>query len=135
MGAVYSWHCNTCDNRFVTSGSWPFYRDSEGKIKPYGHPVPNSVEANKQGISGFYVEAYCSDCNQVNTAVMAEYNKPAPHPYAHFFGCSEDCKLKKAELDCPNCGSTNLWVDDEDAMLDCPKCYVGRLTPVLDLIV
>jgi hypothetical protein len=59
MGSWYKLKCDNCGYSVNTSGPWEFYRDSEGKRKPYGHPVPTSKEAEESGIHGLTGELYC----------------------------------------------------------------------------
>ncbi len=64
MGAQYQFICNNekCDHTLTTSGPWEFYRDAEGKMKDYGHPVPFSDDAAESGVQGFYADMFCADC-------------------------------------------------------------------------
>jgi len=46
----------------MTSGPWEFYRDEEGRRKPFGNPVPISKGAAERGIYGLSGKLYCPNC-------------------------------------------------------------------------
>jgi len=70
MGAAYSHTCNECGHVVRTSGPWEFYRDKEGKRKPYGHPAPTSREAAEAGIYGLSAELYCPECGKTYDIII-----------------------------------------------------------------
>jgi hypothetical protein len=121
MGFGYTWKCKTCGNEITLSGPWEFYRDNEGKRKPYGHPTPNTEEARKAGVKGFSEALYCSKCREVRDAITQEFRKPVINDNHWIRSYDDDCI--RVEPKCDKCGmglKGNL--EEKDI---CPKCNKG----------
>jgi hypothetical protein len=122
MGAGTKYGCDKCGYSFETYGPWEFYRDAQGNIKPYGHPVPASVEAAESGIHGFMETKYCLACRKLVDILLVEFNAPRDYCSAWFGTSGLDTSV------CPDCGGTDLlYYDLEDRTILCPKCNEGKL--------
>ena len=134
MGTVFEHRCTFCDYRFETSGLWEFYRDDDGHIQPYGHPVAASREARERGVYGLRGTVYCPSCDAVVDVVLEEYKRPhktpdldSPSVWLSFPERLDE--YKTGELpECPTCGDKNLVLGDEPQVgLRCPRCQMGRI--------
>lgn len=135
LGAWYSHECDNCGYTVNTQGPWEFYRDKEGTRKPYGHPGPTSLEAEKRGISGLCGIFYCNKCDAIFEAIIVEFKKPTresldvwrrtPEP-------KDECE-KREKIECPVCGNTKLLFDDRDIEeIKCPQCKKGKFISWMD---
>ena len=137
MGTVFEHRCTACDYGFETSGLWEFYRDEDGRIQPYGHPVAASREARERGVYGLRGWVYCPTCDAVADVVLEEYKTPhktpdldSPSVWLTFPDFPERLdEYKTGELPaCPTCGGRHLVLGDEPPVgLLCPRCRKGRL--------
>ena len=117
MAGFWTWKCNSCGYELCTSGDHEFYRDEKGMLHDYGHPVPVSEEAKKQGIKGFTVKWYCPKCQVVREVIITEFDKPLLGRY------SVKNKRHNFEPHCSTCGTElKLLLDIYDS---CPKCGNG----------
>lgn len=152
MPIDYSHKCNKCGYSVITSAEWEFYRDSEGKRKGYGHPIPASLEAAEAGIYGYDATVYCSNCDQTFNIILREYKKPyfekkrgflwtlyffdfLPRFMGRIRKTAElkDEYKKEGAVKCPKCGNVKL-VQSEVFLNDiriviCPRCKEGKLIP------
>ena len=127
MHKVYVHVCDKCGFTVETSGLWEFYRDSNGKFKSYGHPIPNSIEAEESGIYGLYGIYYCVDCGKNSQNIVFESKFPV----------FEKTALWNVRLEpispygdgfrpvCEHCGSKRIFL--HPAKVPCPKCKEGYL--------
>jgi len=123
------WHhrCDTCGYEFDTSGSHEFYRDKEGRLVDFGHPLPSSHEAVEAGVAGFYGRMWCLQHDVNVRVVIQEFLEPVDR----FAGIWTPGKHpeKQVSIACPSCG------DDEPVMgerpfgskIRCPKCIGGTI--------
>lgn len=137
MGAGYIHACDKCGYEVSTSGPWEFYRDSKGKRKDYGHPVPFSDEAKEAGIYGLSAQLYCKQCDAVHDLIVVEYKHAGKDTLGLWSGQWEP-KGEYLEPDaakCPKCGSADLLLGpQEQTITPCPKCGDGRLIGRMDWI-
>jgi len=132
MASFYRHKCNHCGYEFQTSGPHEFYRDREGKIKPYGHPVPISKEAEEIGVCGFLGDVYCPNCDQVyKDIILAEFTQSVKNSLKLWAGDWAPKDPKPAS--CPRCGNTNLILEPVKGM-KCPRCKKGYIEGFLELI-
>jgi len=137
MGAGYSIKCDKCDFVTFTNGSWEFYRDENGKRKPYGHPCPASKEAEEAGIQGLSGELYCSDCGEVSDLIIVEFKKSTNETLYVWGGMMEPKEEYKTNEgpNCPKCGSLNIFLEiPEDKNIKCIKCDNGNLSSEMEWI-
>lgn len=102
--------CEDCIRRFAIGDGRPFFRDENGQMQYYGHPVA-SDEAIKAGIYGIYDEYYCPDCNEVFKIIINEYETPigAGKNMAlveDMIGAMQLMSKEKEEEKCPKCDRT-----------------------------
>lgn len=126
MAAGTRWKCTHCGYKVTTSGLHEFYRDSEGTRKPYGHPLPNSVEAAECGIRGFSKRAYCPACDAIRDVVVMEFDD-STGPGGAWKRALEVAKAYSDigglfECICPECKTKLL---EELADVECPRCKQG----------
>src|SRR5947209_6699930 len=127
MGSGYSHRCDRCAYLVETSGPWEFYRDQAGARIPYGHPIPNSREAQERGIAGFSARMYCRVCDNVVDVIVQEYPTALGHPVQAWLSASNE-RLEGKSAHCPSCGGTELVLSgDKDAVVTCPRCREGTL--------
>lgn len=120
--------CQSCGAEIQTSGLWEFYRDAKGNFKNYGHPVPESIEAEESGIYGLYGHYYCLDCHENTPSIVLESKVPVFEktaiwqvkldllpPYGHHY-----------RPGCIHCGSEKLLLAPRPHIL-CPRCQKGFL--------
>ena len=124
MGTIYTLKCDHCGYEITTSGPWEFYRDENGKIKPYGHPIPASAEAMERGVYGLMADMYCPKCGKIRRVVLVEFDEPCEDTLMIWSG---RCEEEKMEVKCPVCGNTHLILEPEEG-IKCPKCGKGTLT-------
>jgi len=137
MGAAYSHTCNECGHVVRTSGPWEFYRDKEGKRKPYGHPAPTSREAAEAGIYGLSAELYCPECGKTYDIIIVEFKEPTSDTLRLWSGQCEpkDDFKEEGAVRCPGCGRSDLILGPvEDPHLKCPRCKYGNLIGKMDWI-
>lgn len=138
MGAGYVHKCNKCGYSVSTSGPWEFYRDSKGKRKPYGHPVPMSEEARQRGIYGLSGELYCPNCDEVFDLILVEFKEPSQDSLSVWGGMCEpidEFKDEEGAVKCPKCGNRNLILGPmEDREATCPRCKYGKLVGKMEWI-
>lgn len=127
MGTGYIHKCSHCAYIFRTSGPWEFYRDKNGKRKPYGHPAPISKQARERGIYGLSADIYCPECDSVHDLVIVEFKKPNDNSLDVWTGNFEPVN-EEDDVKCPECGNRRLvFVPDEDKEVKCPHCEEGYL--------
>jgi DNA-directed RNA polymerase subunit M/transcription elongation factor TFIIS len=137
MGAGYVHKCNECGYSVSTSGPWEFYRDSKGKRKPYGHPVPMSEEARQRGIYGLSGALYCPNCDEVFDLILVEFKKPSQDSLSVWGGMCEPKDEFKDEgaVKCPKCDNRNLILGPmEDREVTCPRCKEGKMVGEMEWI-
>ena len=139
MGASYIHECDKCGYTFHTSGPWEFYRNREGKLKDYGHPIPMSEEAKTQGIKGLYGEMYCHICDKVRRIILVEFKNSSSDSLSVWTGrCEPEDKYKKeGAIKCPKCGNKNLIFEveeDDKEEIICPRCKEGKIKGRLEWI-
>jgi len=126
MSSWYTFKCNKCSFTFNTSGPDEFYRDKKGMMKPYGHPVPMSKEAEKRGIYGLTADVYCMDCKKnIRDFILVEYKKPVPDDEKVWMwaGLKEPKKKYKVNKPCcPECGKSHLIFEPSTRKILCPVC-------------
>ncbi len=134
MGTIFEHTCNWCCYDFETSGLWEFYRDEDGRIQPYGHPVAASREALERGVYGLRGKVYCRTCDAVVDVVFEEYKRPHKAPDSEspsvWLSFPEPLdEYKTGELPaCPSCGGKDLVLGDEPHVgLICPRCQSGHI--------
>jgi ribosomal protein S27E len=143
MGSQYIHRCNHCGYSVTTSGPWEFYRDAQGEIKPYGHPVPASEEAQERGIYGLSATLYCSECEKTYSLILVEFKKPFFRGDGsiwldkHEAGeCEPREEYKRGDaVKCPKCDNTKMILEPEEKReMPCPKCGKGLLEGFMELI-
>jgi len=139
MGASYIHECDKCGYTFHTSGPWEFYRNREGKLKNYGHPVPFSREAEVLGIKGLYGEMYCHICDKVRKIILVEFKNPSRNSLSMWTGrCEPEDKYKKeGVIKCPKCGNKNMIFEVVGFGIEeipCPRCKEGKIMGRLEWI-
>ena len=139
MGASYIHECDKCGYTFHTSGPWEFYRNREGKLKNYGHPVPFSREAEVLGIKGLYGEMYCHICDKVRKIILVEFKNPSNDSLSVWTGrCEPEDKCKKeGAIKCPECGNKNMIFEVAGFGIEeipCPRCKEGKIMGRLEWI-
>lgn len=137
MGAGFTHKCSHCGYSISTSGPWEFYRDSQGNRKPYGHPVPISEEAEKQGIHGLSGELYCPNCDKVFNLILVEFKNPSNDTLSIWSGRCEPKEEFRQEnmVKCPECGNTNMILEPvKDKVIICPRCKVGHFMGYMEWI-
>jgi len=136
MGASYIHECDKCGYTFHTSGSWEFYRNREGKLIKFGHPIPISEEAKTLGIKGLYGEMYCYICDKVRRIILAEFKNPPNDSISMWMGrCEPEEKYKKeGAIKCTKCGNENLILEMEKEGIFCPRCKEGKIKGRLEWI-
>jgi hypothetical protein len=134
MGTATVYKCNVCGHEVRNSGPWEFYRDAKGRRKQYGHPCPNSKEAEERGVYGFTYEVYCFDCDKTSEIILIEFKKPS---FSSLEWWSMRCEpkeeyKKRDKIRCPICKGDNLIINKaENAKMLCPKCKKGELKSLL----
>lgn len=137
MGAWYRHFCTECGYEVRTSGPWEFYRDEQGRRKPYGHPVPCSEEALLSGIRGLSGTVYCLGCHQAVDVILVEFSEPARQALDVWSGrCEPEEKYGRPGASrCPNCDSAELLLaPDQGISPECPRCSKGRLVGTMEAI-
>jgi uncharacterized protein YbaR (Trm112 family) len=125
MGAGFAWTCDHCGHSVRTSGPWEFYRDREGRRKPYGHPVPISQEAKDAGVSGLSGELYCPNCDEVFDVIRVEFKRPTSNPWSKDNEPTDEFKGKD-RVTCPRCRvSLLIAAPGPGEKIACPRCKVG----------
>ena len=129
MGAEFIHKCDKCGYSVSTSGPWEFYRDTNGKRKFYGHPVPESEEARQRGIYGLSGNVYCSNCDKTFDIILVEFKEPSQDSLWVWCGRCEpkDEFKKKGAVKCPECGNINLILEPVGKKVTCPRCNKGKL--------
>ena len=119
MGFATIWKCSRCGYKVTTSGDWEFYRDSRGHRRPYGHPVPMSMIAERAGVKGFTRKGYCPNCHITKKVIVKEFENP-------IYGSPWKSELPAVDYEpiCPSCG-IELKEDLEGSI--CPICSQGYL--------
>ena len=128
MGAVFEHKCNSCGYSVSTSGPWEFYRKKNGRMEPYGHPVPVSKEAQERGIYGLYGNLYCPICDATHEIILVEFKEPCRRSIQAWGGEFEpkDEYKKKDVVKCPSCDNTELVLYPEaEKQLVCQHCRIG----------
>ncbi len=137
MGAWYSHKCDNCSYEVQTDGPWEFYRDKNGKRKPYGHPIPCSTEAEESGIAGLSGSLYCSKCDHVSEMILVEFKKPTNEKLHVWDGRlePEDKYKKEGAVKCPKCGNTDLlFGENNEIEFKCPRCKKGKFKSTMTMI-
>jgi transcription elongation factor Elf1 len=122
MATFYHHHCDSCGYSFTTSGPHEFYRDFDGRLADYGHPLPSSLDAELAGVYGFYGNMWCLQCHTNIEVVMREFVKPVDRhqdiwtPGAH--------PERPVRIVCPICGDDSPVLGDRPfgTRIPCPKC-------------
>ena len=130
MGAVFEHKCTSCGYSVSTSGPWEFYRDKNGQMTPYGHPVPASKEAQERGIYGFYGTLYCPICDATHEIILVEFKEPCRRSIQAWGGEFEPKEeyQKKDAVKCPSCGSIALLFGPaKEKQLVCQHCGKGMM--------
>lgn len=129
MGSGYVHTCDSCGYSVSTSGPWEFYRDSAGRRKPYGHPVPTSEEAKERGIYGLSALVYCFDCDETFDVILIEYKNGSYDALSVWGGLRE--YRGEGTVRCPKCDGRNLVLGpNQDREIACPRCREGKLIGV-----
>lgn len=137
MGAAYQLRCNKCGHAVSTSGPWEFYRDAQGQVKDYGHPVPCSKEAKQCGIAGLRASLYCPDCDKVSEVVIVEFKEPSRQALDVWSGRAEpkDEYMREEGVRCPACQGSRLVLAPEDGQtVACPRCRSGAMVASMEWI-
>ncbi len=116
MGSWYEYECNYCHYKVTTGGLLEFYRDESGIKKRYGHPLPFSEEAQKCGMKGFSVEAYCLNCKKIFDVIKTEFKNSSIHEG------KPEILIHYREFICPECNEKLYEFLDN---VKCPKCEDG----------
>lgn len=122
MATFWTSLCDTCGYGFETSGLHEFYRDSNGDLRDYGHPLASSKEAKEAGISGFYAKAWCLHCDKHVDVVVREFAHPVGRDEAIWTpGALPE---KEVTVVCPECGDHSPVMGDVPLgkTFPCPKC-------------
>jgi len=120
MGFSTDWKCEQCGYIVCISGLWEFYRDDMGLRHFYGHPIPSSLEAAESGVKGFTIDAYCPECREIRTAVVAEFGNSKNRALDAWLSVKHD----KYEAPCDKCGTPlKNSLAESDV---CPKCNKGH---------
>ena len=136
MGTSYTYKCDHCGYKVYSNGPWEFYRDKNGVIKPYGHPVPMSKEAAKCGITGLTYNLYCPKCDKTSEVITVEFKKSTKESLDVWGGVAEplDKYKDKDVVKCPKCGNTHLlFGEGQEEEFKCPKCEKGKF--IVDMII
>jgi len=137
LGAFHEFTCNNCGYKISTSGLWEFYRDDQGNLQDYGHPVPRSREAREKGVYGLYGNFYCPTCDQTQKIICIEAKEPI---YDRFdlwtFSFEPIDEYKDSfEIKCPVCNNTQLLLEpDEENPVKCPRCKKGNFELTYEII-
>ena len=137
MGAGFIHKCDKCGYSVSTSYPWEFYRDSKGKRKPYGHPVPTSEEARQCGIYGLSGEVYCPNCDKTFDLILVEFKEVSQDSLSVWGSrCEPKDEFKKeGAVKCPECGGINLILEPvENREVTCPRCNKGKLVGHMEWI-
>lgn len=127
MHKDYVHTCNHCGFTIYTSGLWEFYRDSKGKFKSYGHPMPTSIEAEESGIHGLYGNYYCLDCQKNTESIVLESKFPVFEKSALWTVKVQPIPPygKGYRPQCVHCGGKRIFLAPGN--IPCPKCGEGIL--------
>lgn len=124
MGAGYSFACHSCGYSVKTSGPWEYYRDAGGRVRPYGHPVPASVEAARAGIWGLVGHVFCPSCRGAKEVILQEFARPAYRSIEVWGGRAEVRPEYREEPTCPDC-SGPVYLGNLEGQA-CPVCRKGN---------
>jgi hypothetical protein len=100
----YEYQCDHCGLEIRLSGLWEFYRDELGLRHPYGHPFACCEEAERSGVSGFYIEMYCPKCRSVRNIVVIEFDHPKNGSFNANLAGLVDIHQKQYPAVCDQCG-------------------------------
>jgi len=123
LATGYTFACSHCGHTVGTSGPWEFYRDSQGKVQPYGHPVPFSEEAEKAGVWGLLGDVFCPSCNKTEKIILEEYVRPVENSFKVWARKVTVLPKYKTAPCCPDCGGP-LYLGDLEGQ-SCPLCGKG----------
>jgi predicted nucleic-acid-binding Zn-ribbon protein len=122
MATFFTSLCETCGYGFESSGLHEFYRDCDGELRDYGHPLPSSKEAEAAGVRGLYARAWCMTCDKHVDVIVREFERPlGPDDSVWARGTVPE---KQVAAVCPACGDDNPVTGDTPFGMDfpCPKC-------------
>lgn len=137
MGSKYTYQCDQCDYIINTSGPWEFYRDTAGRMRPYGHPVPRSETARKRGIKGLRAEMYCVHCDKTYKIILYEKSRREMRVFSDIWSLWRQAKGSNAEREvkCPGCGRDDMLLKLGNIReVFCPRCKRGQFRLLMELI-
>ena len=130
------WHhrCDTCGYTFDTSGSHEFYRDKDGWLADFGHPLPSSPEAAEAGVAGFYGRMWCLQHDVNVEVVMREFCEPVDR-FAGIWTSGKHPE-KHVIIACPICGDVEPVMGDRPfgPEIQCPKCVGGAIESEVNMM-
>ena len=119
------WKCYNCGYQLRTSALWKFYIDEFGLRQKYGHPGPNSKQAQNACVMGFTAQWFCPVCRSIRDVIVIEFNQSQNGSLGALMAYYDKPDVQHQEFDavCDKCG-TKL-IDDLENM-PCSKCNAGH---------
>src|ERR1035437_7148626 len=102
MATIWNHECSGCGYSFRTSGLHEYFIDANGDLKHYGHPLPESREAEAAGIAGFYADAWCLNADRNVVVVVREFEQAVGRHEGIWVPAA--LPEKSVTITCPACG-------------------------------
>jgi hypothetical protein len=124
MATFYHHACDRCGYSFETKGPKEWFRDANGRLADYGHPVASSQEAKDAGIAGLYWDAWCLNRDTNVDVVTTEFEHPAERDDFWRMLRLGELPEKAVPIVCAACGDGTpvMGLEPFGPSFTCPKC-------------